>query len=59
MSGGRAGAGLRRPTLPRLRGHRQRCTSWDAIAQEMTAALEIPDDVTPIQRQTLQKWFKE
>jgi len=33
--------------------------SWDAIAEEMTAALGIPGDVTPIRRQTLQKWFKE
>ena len=33
--------------------------SWDTIAEEMTAALGIPGDVTPIRRQTLQKWFKE
>jgi hypothetical protein len=42
-----------------VRTRRKAGKSWDAIAQEMTAALEIPDDVTPIQRQTLQKWFKE
>ena len=42
-----------------VRKRRQAGKSWDAIAEEMTAALEIPGDVTPIRRQTLQKWFKE
>lgn len=34
-------------------------TSWDKIAEEMTATLGIPKDVTPVRRQTLQKWFPE
>lgn len=42
-----------------VRKRREAGKSWDAIAEEMTAALGIPKDVTPIQRQTLQKWFKE
>lgn len=33
--------------------------SWDAIAAEMTDQLGIPKDVTPIRRQTLQKWYPE
>ena len=42
-----------------VRQRREAGKSWDTIADEMTASLGIPGDVTPIRRQTLQKWFKE
>jgi hypothetical protein len=42
-----------------VRTRRKAGKSWDTIAAEMTAALHIPEDVTPIRRQTLQKWFPE
>jgi len=42
-----------------VRRRRKAGMSWDKIAQEMTEVLGIPSDVTPIKRQTLQKWFKE
>jgi hypothetical protein len=32
--------------------------SWEAIAEEMTAALGLPDYVPPISRQLLQKWCR-
>jgi hypothetical protein len=36
--------------------HRDKHRTWDAIAEEMTTELGLPDHVPPISRQILQKW---
>jgi hypothetical protein len=33
--------------------------SWRAIADEMSATLGLPEHVTPVRHQTLQKWMRE
>ncbi len=53
------GRGLGQDLETWVRSRREAGKSWDTIAAEMTATLGIPKDVTPVRRQTLQKWFPE
>ena len=42
-----------------VKARRAQGKSWETIAAEMTRALDLPGDVTPVRRQLLQKWVKE
>ena len=53
------GRGLGQDLESWVRERRSAGKSWDTIAAEMTEQLGIPKDVTPVRRQTLQKWFPE